>query len=95
MTQHSTLLPSRSDSIQSRICTAGVDRHDGERAAYIPGAPSSGRTLLEQICVDQHPAQWIVYALSLTAGPVGHIDVGQGHIILRDVLLDGEKSDRL
>ncbi|MGY6258249.1 sel1 repeat family protein [Paraburkholderia caledonica] len=61
----------------------------------LPGAPSSGRQLLEKIGVDRHPALRVVYALSLIAGTGGHVDVAQGHIILRDVLLDAETSDRL
>lgn len=61
----------------------------------LPGAPSSGRKLLVQTGVDRHPALRVVYALSLIAGTGGHVDIGQGHVILHDVLLDGQTSDKL
>lgn len=61
----------------------------------LPDAPSSGRKLLEQVGVDRHPALRVVYALSLIAGTGGHVDVDQGHVILHDVLLDSDTSERL
>lgn len=61
----------------------------------LSGAPSSGRRLLERVGVDRHPALRVVYALSLIAGTGGDIDIGRGHLILHDILIDNETPDRL